>query len=35
MRPDCAFRLVDELQQLVDTLGITSWDDFRGSLDIR
>lgn len=32
VRPDFAFRLVDELQALADELGIESWDDYRGSL---
>ena len=34
VRPDFAFRLVDELQTLVDQLGIESWDDYRGSLQV-
>jgi len=32
MRPDFAFRLVDEVAALVDQLGIQSWDEYRGSL---
>ncbi|NLY40247.1 MAG: dihydroorotate dehydrogenase, partial [Desulfovibrionales bacterium] len=32
MRPDNAFCLVRELQALVEKLGISSWDEFRGSL---
>ncbi|AAS97784.1 dihydroorotate dehydrogenase [Nitratidesulfovibrio vulgaris] len=32
MRPDFAFRLVDELNELCDRMGITDWDAFRGSL---
>ncbi len=32
IRPDCAFRLVEELRQLVQEMGITGWEDFRGSL---
>ncbi|BBD07084.1 dihydroorotate dehydrogenase [Desulfovibrio ferrophilus] len=34
IRPDFAFRLVDELAALVDELGIESWDDYRGSLQV-
>jgi dihydroorotate dehydrogenase (NAD+) catalytic subunit len=32
LRPDFAFRLVDEVGALADELGIASWDEFRGSL---
>lgn len=32
IRPDAAFRLVDELPALCATLGIDSWDAYRGSL---
>lgn len=32
MRPDNAFRLVKELHALVERLGISSWEEFRGSL---
>ena len=34
MRPDNAFRLVDEVAALAASLGITSWEDWRGSLKI-
>jgi dihydroorotate dehydrogenase (NAD+) catalytic subunit len=32
LRPDTAFRLVKDLEKLVAELGITSWEEFRGSL---
>ncbi|WP_028587776.1 dihydroorotate dehydrogenase [Desulfocurvus vexinensis] len=32
IRPDAAFRLVDELPALCATLGVESWDAYRGSL---
>lgn len=32
MRPDNAFRLVDEVRLLTESLGISSWEEFRGSL---
>lgn len=32
MRPDNAFRLVDEVRLLTESLGLTSWEEFRGSL---
>jgi dihydroorotate dehydrogenase (NAD+) catalytic subunit len=32
LRPDMSFRIVDELQALTDELGISSWDEWRGSL---
>jgi dihydroorotate dehydrogenase (NAD+) catalytic subunit len=32
MRPDNAFRLVGEVAALAESLGITSWDEYRGSL---
>ncbi|MDY7000764.1 MAG: dihydroorotate dehydrogenase [Thermodesulfobacteriota bacterium] len=34
MRPDFAFKAVEALPGLVDELGITSWEDFRGSLRV-
>ncbi|MFI3272833.1 MAG: dihydroorotate dehydrogenase [Pseudomonadota bacterium] len=34
MRPDFAFRLVNEVNALCDELGITDWADFRGSLKV-
>ncbi|WP_461208390.1 dihydroorotate dehydrogenase [Desulfocurvus sp. DL9XJH121] len=34
MRPDFAFRLVDEVAALADELGITNWDEYRGSLPV-
>jgi dihydroorotate dehydrogenase (NAD+) catalytic subunit len=34
MRPDNAFRLVDEVRRLAESLGITSWENFRGSLQM-
>lgn len=33
MRPDNAFRLVEEVRALTELLGIGSWDDFRGTLN--
>jgi dihydroorotate dehydrogenase (NAD+) catalytic subunit len=32
MRPDNAFRLVEEVRALAESLGIESWDDYRGTL---
>lgn len=32
LRPDFAFRLVDELQKLCEEYGISSWEEYRGSL---
>jgi dihydroorotate dehydrogenase (NAD+) catalytic subunit len=32
LRPDFAFRLVDEVVALAHELGITSWEEYRGSL---
>lgn len=32
IRPDNAFRLVDEVRLLTESLGISSWEEFRGSL---
>jgi len=32
MRPDNAFRLVDEVAALAASLGISSWDEYRGAL---
>lgn len=34
MRPDNAFRLVDEVRLLAGSLGIASWEKFRGSLQV-
>ena len=34
MRPDNAFRLVDEVQALAVSLGIGSWDEYRGTLKV-
>lgn len=34
MRPDNAFRLVEEVQVLAESLGIESWDDYRGTLKV-
>lgn len=34
MRPDTVFRLLDELPALADSLGIHSWDEYRGTLKI-
>jgi dihydroorotate dehydrogenase (NAD+) catalytic subunit len=34
MRPDNAFRLVDEVKALAESLGISSWDEYRGTLKI-
>jgi dihydroorotate dehydrogenase (NAD+) catalytic subunit len=34
MRPDNAFRLVNEVAALAESLGITSWDEYRGSLQV-
>jgi dihydroorotate dehydrogenase (NAD+) catalytic subunit len=34
LRPDFTFRLVDELAELCDTYGISSWDAYRGSLQL-
>jgi len=34
MRPDNAFRLVDEVAALTGSLGITSWDEYRGTLKV-
>jgi dihydroorotate dehydrogenase (NAD+) catalytic subunit len=32
LRPDFAFRLVDEVVALAQELGIASWEQYRGSL---
>lgn len=32
IRPDFVFHLVDELEKLCDAYGISSWDEYRGSL---
>jgi dihydroorotate dehydrogenase (NAD+) catalytic subunit len=34
MRPDKAFRLVDEVAALAESLGIQSWDQYRGTLAV-
>lgn len=34
IRPDFAFKLVDEVAALADELGIESWDAYRGSLQV-
>jgi dihydroorotate dehydrogenase (NAD+) catalytic subunit len=34
LRPDMSFQLVDELQALTEELGISSWDEWRGSLEV-
>jgi dihydroorotate dehydrogenase (NAD+) catalytic subunit len=34
LRPDFAFRLVDEIEALAMELGICSWEEFRGSLRV-
>lgn len=34
MRPDNAFRLVEEVRVLAESLGISSWDEFRGKLQV-
>ncbi len=34
MRPDNAFRLVDEVAALAESLGISSWDEYRGTLQV-
>jgi dihydroorotate dehydrogenase (NAD+) catalytic subunit len=34
MRPDNAFRLVEEVRILTDSLGIGSWDEYRGTLKV-
>lgn len=34
MRPDNAFRLVDEVKALAESLGIASWDEYRGTLKV-
>jgi dihydroorotate dehydrogenase (NAD+) catalytic subunit len=34
MRPDNAFRLVEEVRVLAESLGIESWDDYRGTLKV-
>ena len=34
MRPDNAFRLVEEVRVLAESLGIDSWDDYRGTLRV-
>jgi dihydroorotate dehydrogenase (NAD+) catalytic subunit len=32
MRPDRVFALVDEVQSLAEDLGISAWEEFRGTL---
>lgn len=34
MRPDNAFRLVEEVRVLAESLGIASWDEYRGTLQV-
>ncbi|MFP4428988.1 MAG: dihydroorotate dehydrogenase [Desulfovermiculus sp.] len=34
LRPDMSFRLVDELQALTEELGISSWEEWRGGLEV-
>ncbi|MFW6143154.1 MAG: dihydroorotate dehydrogenase [Desulfovermiculus sp.] len=34
LRPDMSFRLVDELQALTEELDISSWDEWRGCLEV-
>ena len=34
LRPDMSFQLVDELQALTEELGISSWEEWRGSLQV-
>lgn len=34
LRPDMSFKLVDDLQALTEELGISSWDEWRGSLEV-
>ncbi|MFP4284824.1 MAG: dihydroorotate dehydrogenase [Desulfovermiculus sp.] len=34
LRPDMSFRLVDELQALTEELDISSWGEWRGSLEV-
>ena len=34
MRPDNAFRLVEEVRVLAESLGIGSWDEYRGTLRV-
>jgi dihydroorotate dehydrogenase (NAD+) catalytic subunit len=34
LRPDFAFRLVDELEEMVQSLRLSSWEEYRGSLEI-
>jgi dihydroorotate dehydrogenase (NAD+) catalytic subunit len=34
MRPDNAFRLVEEVRALAESLGIGSWDEYRGTLKV-
>ncbi|WP_243438243.1 dihydroorotate dehydrogenase [Fundidesulfovibrio soli] len=33
-RPDFAFRLVEDLPKVAASMGVTSWESFRGSLDV-
>jgi dihydroorotate dehydrogenase (NAD+) catalytic subunit len=35
MRPDNAFRLVEEVRALAESLGIRSWDEYRGTLKVQ
>ena len=34
LRPDMSFKLVKELQALTEDLGISSWEEWRGSLEV-
>ncbi|MDQ7832188.1 MAG: dihydroorotate dehydrogenase [Desulfovibrionaceae bacterium] len=34
LRPDFAFRLVEELPPLLERLGVSSWEEFRGTLKV-
>ncbi len=34
VRPDTAFKLVDEVRQLAEEMGISAWEDFRGTLEL-
>ncbi|MFW5488666.1 MAG: dihydroorotate dehydrogenase [Desulfovibrio sp.] len=34
IRPDFSFRLVDEIEALADELGLSNWDEFRGTLQV-
>ncbi len=34
LRPDMSFKLVDDLQALTEELGVSSWEEWRGSLEV-